>query len=966
MHQEGSEKELERRDFFISYASSDEQWAEWIAKRLEDAGYTTFIQAWDFRPGMNFVAEMDRATKQANRTLLVLSPAYLRSEYAFAEWAVAFRKDPSGTSQCVLPVRIEPCDPGGLLGSLVFIDLVSLNEAQARDRLLSGVQQGPVKRTAVAFPQQRMPHTRAPFPASFPPVWMLPFARNPFFTGREDVLEQLRTHLQTTGTAAIGQPQAITGLGGIGKTQIAVEYAYRHRHDYQAVLWCLAESQEALTAGFVAIARALSLLEYQEQDQTITVQAVIKWLQTHQQWLLILDNVEDLQLLPPFLPSLNEGHIVLTTRAFATTSLARRIEVKELDDTPGAVLLLRRAGIVPADRGLEDASLEEQMVACALSKELGGLPLALDQAGAYTEETQCGLTNYQQRYQKQRAQLLARRGGVSDHPEPVATTWAISFEKVKQKSRLAAQMLQFCAFLAPDAIPEELVVQALISIAPSSGQANNGWLEGEGSPLNGLLNLLHDEKQEETSTEELSWKIDDAVAVLRAYSLIQRKTHEKMLSVHGLVQAVVRDGMQKWEYEVWTTCLVCALEALFPSAEFHTWELCARYLPQALACAEWMTQVDQRYPVGDSLLYRTGNYLLQRAQYQEAEPLLKRALAICERQLGKKHRDTGAILNTLGALYDAQGRYEEAEPLLKRALAICERKSEASHPNVASCLNNLAGVYKKQDRYLEAEPLLERARAICEQQLGKEHPGTATSLHNLAGLYKEQGRYLEAEPLLEQAVAISEQQLGKEHPDTARSLLDLGRLYYEQGKYAEAKPLLERARAICEQQLGKEHPDTARSLSNLATFYYWQGKYAEAESLYEDALAICEQHLGKEHSETATHQSNLARLYKDQGRYVEAEPLWKHALAVREQHFGREHPATMECLDDLARLYYTQGRYAEAEPFLKCSVAVSERALGRDHPRSQVRHRNYAILLQNMKSGEEQRKRQRLHKRFLM
>ena len=216
MSQDDKGEKQERRDFFISYTGQDKPWAEWIAAQLDAAGFTFFFQAWDFRPGSNFVAEMDKATKQADRTLLVLSAAYLASGFAFSEWAAAFRQDPTGSERRLLPVRIEPCELTGLLAQVGYIDLVGYDAEQARERLLKGIQTGRVRPEQVVFPGPRV--ASAAFPGAFPARWNIPFARNPFFTGREELLERLHTQLGSTQAAvALSQPQAISGLGGIGR-----------------------------------------------------------------------------------------------------------------------------------------------------------------------------------------------------------------------------------------------------------------------------------------------------------------------------------------------------------------------------------------------------------------------------------------------------------------------------------------------------------------------------------------------------------------------------------------------------------------------------------------------------------------------------------------------------------------------------------------------------------------------------
>jgi len=291
-------------------------------------------------------------------------------------------------------------------------------------------------------------------------VWNIPYPRNDFFTGREETLAQLHTRFKADNATALSQRHAISGLGGVGKTQMAVEYAYRHRQDYQSVLWARAESRETLTSSFVEIATLLHLPEKNAQDQTLTVNAVKRWLEANWEWLLILDNADELAVVGEFLPSALGGHVLLTTRAQALGRLAQRIEVDTFTPELGALFLLRRASHITPDAPFEQAIPSDREMAIQLSQELGGLPLALDQAGAYIEETGCRLPDYRRIYQRHRTKLLKeRRGLVGDHPEPVATTWSLSFARVEEKSPAAAELLRFCAFLAPEDIAEEMITQ---------------------------------------------------------------------------------------------------------------------------------------------------------------------------------------------------------------------------------------------------------------------------------------------------------------------------------------------------------------------------------------------------------------------------------------------------------------------------------------------------------------------------
>ncbi len=756
-------------------------------------------------------------------------------------------------------------------------------------------------------------------------IWNIPYPRNPVFTGREHLLAQLAEALKPGEAVVLAQPQAISGLGGIGKTQIAVEYAYQHRQDYQAVLWTLADTRESLISGYVEMARRLNLPEKDEQDQQLVVKAVQEWLKQQRRWLLIFDNADDLTLAREFFPPIYGGHIVLTTRAQALGRVAQRIEVDTLDQEVGALLLLRRAGLVGLHASLDAALPSDITLAKVITQELGGLPLALDQAGAYIEETLCGLAGYQRLYQVRRTELLRRRGGViADHPESVATTWSLSFEQVEQRNPAAADLLRLCAFLAPDAIPEELLTQGA---------------EGLGDVLAPVV------------TD--AYQLDQAITALLAFSFISRDPQTQALTVHRLVQVVLRDSMPAETQRQWMQRAVKAVNAAFPTGEFTTWPVCERLLPHALVCSTWIEREELEVPEEAYLLNQAGHYLIERGRYEEAEPLLKLALATRERLLGAEHQDIAGYLNNLATLYERRGKYEEAESLLERALTMKEQQLGVEHLSTLGTLNNLATLYQKQGKYEIAESFFERVLVAREKQLGAEHPATAASLNNLASMYVLQGRYAEAEPLFKRALVIKEQQLGTDHPDTVGSLDNLAVVYQEQGNYTEAELLFQRALATRERQLGAEHPDAAMSMNNLAVLYVRQGRYAEAEPLFQQALAIRERQLGAEHPDTITSLHDLAALYVQQERFEKAEPLFQRALAIRERQLGAEHPDTTTSMHNLAVLYVRQGRYAEAEPLFQRALAIRERQLGAEHPRTQIARENYTRLLQLMKQKEE-------------
>jgi tetratricopeptide (TPR) repeat protein len=528
-------------------------------------------------------------------------------------------------------------------------------------------------------------------------------------------------------------------LGGIGKTQIATEYAYQHHQDYQAVLWTLADTREALVSGYVAIARLLNLREKEEKDQSITVNAVIRWLKTHTKWLLILDSADELDIVREFVPPVFSGHILITTRAQAMGKLARRIEVVSMSQDVGALLLLRRATLLARDAELSDADASDVPTAKEISEELGGLPLALDQAGAYIEETSCSLLEYLRLYRMRRDEMLKRRGGsASDYPQSVATTWSLSFEKVEQRCLAAGDLLRFCAYLAPDVIPESIVTQGA-------------------SYLGSLLAPVAADP----------FLLGQAVEALRAYSLVQRDPRMQTLSVHRLVQAVLRDSIETRVEKEWKERVVRAVEVSCPNLDdMAQWNVCERWLPHARVCAYWIEQENMINPQATELLNKAGCYLKARARYADAEPLLVRAYSIRKKQLGASHPSMASGLNNLAALYDDQGKYAKAEPLYLEALRINEHLLGSEHLWTLASRNNLAELYRAQGKDTEAEQLHRQVLEIREKYLGAKHPHTASSLNNLAALYHTQGKYTQAGQLYRQALEICEQVLGSDHPDT--------------------------------------------------------------------------------------------------------------------------------------------------------------------------------------------------------
>ena len=742
-------------------------------------------------------------------------------------------------------------------------------------------------------------------------LWTVPYARNPHFTGREDLLQHLEQLLaaeqpgepMNIQQAVLTQVQAITGLGGIGKTQIAIEYAYRSRLQghYRHTMWISAGSSDTILTSFVELARLImpALVE-EETNQCAIVAAVLRWLeQGRQPWLLIFDNADDLSLVQPYLPRWGNGCILLTTRAHAVGAIASSLEVDSMGVMEATHLLLRRA------HRFSTSSSEELDEAIMLVNALAHFPLAVDQAGAYIEETGCSLGTYHELYLRYRHTLLARRGRqCTDYPDSVATTWSLSFAHVERTNPAAAELLQLCAFLAPDHVPEELLTEG----APHWPVA---LCEAVSNPLN----------------------FNQMLETLLAFSLVKRLSEDRMLSLHRLVQVVQMERMDTEVHQSWAQRLVRAMHALFPqdTQDVANWPRCQRYLEQIEACDVLIQHQHLLLPEAGDLLDRAGTYMREHMWYTQAEPIYRHALAIRERHLGPEHPDTGTTVHNLAILQRDIGNFVEAEQLYRRALTIRERHLGPEHSYTANTYSNLANLYLAQRRYREAEPLYRRALTIREHHFDPHHPDSDDQLHTLANCCVTQGRYKEAELLYQRILAIREQRLGPLHYRTANILNNLAVLYLSQGRYAEAEPLYRRVLVMREQQFGPTHPHTATSLYNLATLERDKGNFVEAERLYQRVVAIREQQTSPEHSTFADYLGGLARLYQKQGKMEQAQALAMRALRIHEQQLGPHHPSTSDDLQTLAMLYRDQGKPTEAEPLFLRALSIREQAFVSTH-----------------------------------
>ncbi|GHO58037.1 helix-turn-helix domain-containing protein [Ktedonobacter robiniae] len=770
-------------------------------------------------------------------------------------------------------------------------------------------------------------------PVSDLAIWTVPYARNPHFTGREDLLSTLEQRFALPGAdrstglrhVALTQAQAIKGLGGIGKTQTAIEYAYRSRQQgrYHDVLWITAVSEETLLTSFVELGRLLpEVVSAEETDQRKIVSAILRWLeQRTQPWLMIFDNADDLEMAHPYFPRQGQGHLLITTRASAVGAFDSSLEVETMGTIEGASLLLRRTHL------LESATPEEMDEAMNIVIALGHFPLAIDQAGAYIEEAGCGLQSYLQIYQTHRHALLKQRGKqMTGYPDSVATTWSLSFEQVARTHPAATELLQLCAVLAPDHIPEELL--------------------REGAPY-------WPEQLREAASDLFSF--NQLLKTLLDFSLIKRLSKDRIVSVHRLVQAVQWDRMDTQTQRDWSERVVKAVEMIFPQdpTRVEFWPQCQRYLEQVQACDALVQQQNLQLPEAADVLLRAGSYFFEHQMFSQAEIQYQRALTLRESYWGAEHFLTGYNLEYMAVLQRNNGNYAQAEVLFERALAIREHQLGPDPLEDAASLCRLAEFCLAQQKYPLGETLARQALVIYERQWGADHLDTTNARHTLASLIERQGHYDKTEAMHRQNLAIRERELGPEHPLTTRVLNNLGILYSHQGRDEEAELCYKRVLASRQKQLGPSHFQTATAIFNLSCVYIDQGRYQEAEPFARQALALYEQHLGRQHMQTADCLSALATVLLHQGSLEQAEALLQEALELHEKHLGPVFPHVGDDLTTLGILYRKQDRYAEAEPLFQRALEINAQTFADVDP--QVARNLYQFaLLQEAQGKDEQ------------
>ena len=843
---------VERIDFFVSHAGSDRAWAEWVGWQLTDAGHSVELDVWDWAAGRNFMTAMSDALKRCGRVVALFSAAYFdRSRYTTEEWTAALVHTPGAEGGRLVPVRVEEMpaeDMPPVLRALLFCDLFGLDAAEARRTLLAAVA-GPKRPDGEpVFPGRgtldglaRLGGSGPRLPGTVPRVWNVP-ARNPGFTGRDGLLVAVREQLLAGDRTVV---QALRGMGGVGKTQLAIEYAHRFAGAYDLAWWVDAERSELIGEQFGALGAELKCVEPEATMERLR-SAVLGSLRERDRWLLVFDNAANPEDLRVWLPG-GPGHVLITSRERQWAEVASPVEVDVLTRAEStAILSDRGSGLTSSDAG-------------HLAGRLGDLPLAVAQAAGYLAATGMPPTEYANLLDARATEILDQGRPVS-YPRSLAAATRLSTEQLARDDRAAAQLASLCAFLAPEPIPENLLTEAVDKL-PSPLKARAG--------------------------DPIAWR--NTLRHLTRQSLA--RIDHRGLQMHRLTQAILRDRLSPARAATIRARAEAILAASDPGhpQDPATWPRWARLMPHILAADLGMTAD----PGLRALACQANWYLQARGDQSSSRDLSRNIYRQWVKRLGNDHPDTLSMAIVLGMALLNLGDAQAARELDEDTLARSRRVLGDDHPHALRAATNLGNDLRRLGEAQAARELDEDTLARRRRLLGDDHKDTFGSAHNVAMALGELGEVQAARELQEDTLARSRRVLGDDHPQTLNTANSLAVTLGELGEVQAARELQEDTLARSRRVLGDGHPDTLRDANNLAITLGELGEVQAVRELQEDTLARSRRALGEDHPRTLNAAARLAITLGELGEVQAARELQEDILARSRRVLGDDHPVTL-------------------------------------------------------------------------
>ena len=775
-----------------------------------------------------------------------------------------------------------------------------------------------------------------------PETFIVPFDKNERFTGRKELLRTLKQMLSEEVESEWNHRVALYGMGGVGKTQVAIEYVYANREKYDRIYWIAAETEASILSGFQAVAnrtRCLASLSMQNPDDKLVATLVLGWLRQQKNWLIVFDNLDDITIVKDYLPERGpDQHTLISTRNPNADGIpARGLEVPLLEVGESIQMLCHLSKMDPE---------AHQISAKEVVEELQYLPLAIEQAASYVRNVTRDFTIYLADYRRRRSELHGWIPlGNRQYSHSLATAWLVSFGLVEREVPAAFKFLQLLSLLNPDHISVDFLVQG--------------------------KNAL------ETDMEEIlvdNLRFSEVLLCLERFSLVKWSRERRTLSIHRLVQAVVKDKIQDIHCKRWASVVVKMCNIVMPKELTNdTRKVIREYQGQVVIPLVGLG--DDYPPEGAEVVYRIGYFMQQEGKYVDAEKLisiairavsgspekddtrmlqfssrlggikrdrgqlseaaalLQKTLHVQRVALGPKHSDTLASMNNLALVYWNQGLLSEAAELQKETLDRRMRLLGKDHPETLRSMNNLAAVYRTQGLLGEAAELYKETLDRRMRLLGKDHPETLCSMNNLAIVYRNHGLLSEAAELYKEALAGRMRLLGKDHPDTLSSMNNLAVVYRAQGLLTAAADLAKEATQLRTEKLGGSHPHTLAAMDTLGLVYRdMPGELSNAIRLFESVLEIGRRTLGDGHLDKIEYAIHLGGAYVDEGRLDQGIKLLENALDALKKLLTRDHYLRFEAMNELAGGYFRQGCYTEAIEIHSVALADSQSTLGPRHP----------------------------------
>jgi len=895
---------------FLSHSGKDKDFVRELYRRLTRDGVSCFFDIESIGWGGNWVRALERALDECEFVVLVLSPDFCNSEWVEAERTSSIADDPAGLRRKLLPLMLRPCRDlptfPRFLRQVQAIDITTTVDFEANyPRICQDL--GGIPRHDAAFADR----TKLPPVSPLPERQRMPYrSLGEKFIGRVDAFWKLHDSLFRDGTTILAGEVVVVGAGGLGKTQLAIEYAHRFGCVYTGgVYWVDADRGLSTLISQVGEAAGIEVDKKAEEER-----------QVEQIWrglnrlagpsLLILDNFPENTALQPYLPVGGRVHTLVTTRRQDLDHPSVRLNTL----TTGEGIRLLNSG----ERRFGDEAGQ-------LADRLGGLPLALELARAYL--------NY--RRELTIPELLEEMRATSDiellsefaseyrdrlpsrHETDIARTFQLSWDAAPETGRA---VLRAMGELAPVGVPRSLLRSVL------NLPAGTGVRDPLGKALDELSRL---------SLVELDTS-GNPVAHRLILAFARRRNVADSASPFDQCLAAIQDQMK--------------LASLTPDAR------AIRELSLLAPHAESLLMGSLIRPEDFSeLAGRLGTHYQALARYSDARRTLAAALACDEKTFAPGHPSIAIRQSNLAMALRNLGQLDEARDLLRRALASDEKTFGPGHPSIAISQSNLAMVLKDLGQLEEARDLLRRALASTEKTFGPGHPSIATSQSNLATVLKDLGQLGEARDLLRKALTSDETAFEPGHPSIARSQSNLALVLQDLGQLEEARDLLRKALASDEKTFGPGHPAVALRQSNLAGVLQDLGQLEEARDLLRKALASAERTFGPGHPAVALRQSNLALVLQDLGQLEEARDLLRKALSSHRKTFAPGHPAIAGIQSNLAMVLRALGQFEEARDLLQEALASAEKTFAPGNPAISARQLNLAMVLKDLGQFEEAR-----------